>query len=192
MRRLVYYIGATLDGVIAGPGGEIDFFPLSDELAGWIAETYPETIPTHARPHLGLADTPNRVFDTVVMGRGTYEPALAIGVTSPYAHLRQYVVSATLDVTDPAVTIVPSDPVALVRTLKARDAGADIWLCGGGTLAAALIDEIDQIVVKTYPVVAGGGIPLLAGGFGPARFGPVRHRAFADGALVTWLDRVRR
>ena len=124
------------------------------------------------------------------MGRGTYEPALAIGVTSPYAHLRQYVVSATLDVTDPAVTIVPSDPVALVRTLKARDAGADIWLCGGGTLAAALIDEIDQIVVKTYPVVAGGGIPLLAGTFAPGRFVPIRHRSFAGGEQVTWLNRI--
>lgn len=189
MRHLVYYIGATLDGFIAGPGGETDFFPLSDEMTGWIAESYPETIPTHARAHLGLADTENRVFDTVVMGRGTYEPALAIGVTSPYAHLRQYVVSSTLAVDDPAVTVVPSDPAALVRTLKAEESEKDIWLCGGGALAGALIDEIDRIVVKTYPVVAGAGIPMLAGAFEPHRFVPVRHRSFAGGEQVSWLDR---
>lgn len=29
MRKLVYHVGATLDGAIAGPGEEIDFFPLS-------------------------------------------------------------------------------------------------------------------------------------------------------------------
>lgn len=189
MPRLVYYIGATLDGYIAGPGGEIDFFPLSDEMLAWIADAYPETIPTQARAHVCLTDTPNRAFDTVVMGRGTYQPALSIGVTSPYAHLRQYVVSATLDVDDPAVTVVPSDPAALVRTLKAQDSEKDVWLCGGGTLAGSLVDEIDEIVVKTYPVVAGGGIPMVAGAFRPERFAPVRHRSFADGALVTWLVR---
>lgn len=189
MRQLVYYIGVTLDGFIAGPGGEIDFFPLSDEMASWIVDAYPETMPTHARAHLGLTDTPNRVFDTVLMGRGTYQPALSIGVTSPYAHLRQYVVSTTLTVDDPAVTVVADDPVGLVRTLKAQDSDKDVWLCGGGTLAGALMDEIDQIVVKSYPVVAGGGIGMLTGGFDPTRFTPVRHRDFADGAQVTWLVR---
>ena len=190
MPRLVYYIGATLDGYIAGPGGEIDFFPLSDAMAGWIADAYPETMPTHARAYLGLTDTPNRVFDTVLMGRGTYQPALSIGVTSPYAHLRQYVVSTTLTVDDPAVTIVADDPAGLVRTLKAQDSAKDLWLCGGGTLAGAVINEIDEIVVKTYPVVAGGGIPLLAGTFAPGRFVPIRHRSFAGGEQVTWLNRV--
>lgn len=189
MPRLVYYIGATLDGYIAGPGGEIDFFPLSDAMAGWIADAYPETMPTHARAYLGLTDTPNRVFDTVLMGRGTYQPALSIGVTSPYAHLRQYVVSTTLTVDDPAVTIVADDPAGLVRTLKAQDSAKDLWLCGGGTLAGAVIDEIDEIVVKTYPVVAGGGIPMVAGSFRPERFRPTRHESFADGAQVTWLVR---
>ena len=189
MRKLVYYIGATLDGYIAGPGGEIDFFPLSDEMAAWIAGSFPETIPTQARDHFGLADAENRVFDTVVMGRGTYQPALALGVTSPYAHLRQYVVSTTLTVDDPRVTVVATDPVGLVRTLKAQDTGQDVWLCGGGILAGALVDEIDEIVVKTYPVMAGDGIPMLAGAFGPGRFTPTRHETFTDGAQVTWLKR---
>lgn len=189
MRKLVYYVGATLDGYLAGPAGEIDFFPLSDAMGAWIAGCYPETIPTHVRAHVGLADTENRVFDTVVMGRGTYEPALAIGVTSPYAHLRQYVVSTTLTVDDPQVTVVRADPAALVRSLKAQESGKDIWLCGGGTLAGALIDEIDRIVVKTYPVVAGGGVPLLAGAFGPDRFAFTRSEPIADGVQVTWLDR---
>ena len=74
MRKLVYYIGATLDGYIAGPGGEIDFFPLSEEMLAWIGSSFPETIPTHLREHVGLGSATNRAFDTVVMGRATYEP----------------------------------------------------------------------------------------------------------------------
>lgn len=189
MRKLVYYIGATLDGYIAGPAGEIDFFPLSEELAAWIKESFPETVPTHAREHFGVTRADNKVFDTLVMGRGTFEPALPVPTTSPYTHLRQYVVSTTLTIDDPGVTVHAGDPVELVRRLKAEDTGMDIWLCGGGTLAGALLKEIDEMVVKSYPVVAGGGIPMISGVFSPTTFTPTRRERFADGSQVSWLSR---
>ncbi|MGW1743077.1 dihydrofolate reductase family protein [Nocardia sp. NPDC001965] len=193
MRKLVYYVGASLDGYIAGPGGEIDFYPLGDDMAAWINARYPESVPTHIREHVGIAsDTPNRHWDTVVMGRGTYEPALEVGIPSPYAHLKQYIVSTTLDrVDDPEVELVRSDPVELVRRLKKEEgpAGKDIWLCGGGRLAGALIDEIDQLVLKSYPVLAGTGVPVLSGAFRPAQFTPVRRQEFGNGAQVTWFER---
>lgn len=66
MRKLVYYVGVSIDGYIAGPGGEFDFYPQSDEMGAWIYSEYPETVPTHIRPHIGL-DAPNRRFDTVLM-----------------------------------------------------------------------------------------------------------------------------
>nr|BFE85674.1 hypothetical protein GCM10020093_082750 [Planobispora longispora] len=104
-------------------------------MAAWFTADYPETVPTHIRARLGI-DAPNKHFDTLVMGRGTYQPALDIDVTSPYAHLKQYVVSTSIpEITDPGVELVPGDPVALVRRLKEED-GMDIWLCGGGKLAA--------------------------------------------------------
>ncbi|MFF0489438.1 dihydrofolate reductase family protein [Nocardia sp. NPDC004068] len=190
MRKLVYYVGVSLDGYIAGPAGEFDFFPVADDVTAWIATDYPETIPAHLRPHLGMAvDTPNTRWDTLIMGRGTYEPGLAIGVASPYPHLKQYVVSSTLpEAEDPAVEIVRENPVALVRRLKAEE-GRDIWLCGGGTLAGVLADEIDELILKTYPVVAGTGVPVLAGAFRPTRFTPTARREFASGAQVSWYTR---
>ncbi|MGV9674685.1 dihydrofolate reductase family protein [Nocardia sp. NPDC003482] len=190
MRKLVYYVGVSLDGYIAGPAGEFDFFPVAEDVTAWIATDYPETIPAHLRPHLGMAvDTPNTRWDTLIMGRGTYEPGLAIGVASPYPHLKQYVVSTTLpEVEDPAVEIVRENPVALVRRLKAEE-GRDIWLCGGGTLAGVLADEIDELILKTYPVLAGTGVPVLAGAFHPTRFTPTARREFASGAQVSWYTR---
>ena len=168
MRKLVYYVAASLDGYIAAPDGSWEFFGLPAELSAYIGEHYPETLPTALRDQLGIT-APPQVFDTVVMGRGTYEPALRAGITSPYAHLEQFVFSTTLDpATDPAVTFVAGDPVAYLRKLKDQP-GKDIWLCGGGALAGAVRSEIDEFVVKLNPVLVGGGIPLVGGPFKPRR-----------------------
>lgn len=100
---------------------------------------------TQFRDQAGLTDTPNRHFDTVLMGRSTYE----LGSASPYAHLRQIVFSRTLTSPDPAVRI-ETDPVETVRTLKQEDGGLGIWLCGGADLAGQLLPEIDELIVKRY------------------------------------------
>ncbi|MET7693497.1 dihydrofolate reductase family protein [Streptomyces sp. NPDC005483] len=196
MRKLVYYIGASLDGRIAGPGGEFDFFPPGDEqqataYSSWMNALYPETVPTAYRAAAGVTDAPNRRFDTVVMGLGAYRPALDNGITSPYAHLRQYVVSSTLKPdTDPAVTVVPGDPLALVRDLKGDvGTGLDIWLCGGGRLAGTLLSEIDELLIKTYPVVAGSGISMVDGAFDPTVFDVAERTTFPNGVTLTRLTR---
>ncbi len=195
-RKLVYYIGVSLDGRIAGPSGEFGFFPQGDEqqataYSAWMNALYPDTVPTAYRTAAGVAGAPNRRFDTVVMGRGTYRLTLDHGITSPYAHLRQYVVSSTLKPdTDPAVTVVPGDPLALVRELKGEvGAGLDIWLCGGGRLAGALLPEIDELLIKTYPVVAGTGIPVFDGAFDPTVFDVAERTAFPNGVTLTRLTR---
>ncbi|GAB2703936.1 dihydrofolate reductase family protein [Kitasatospora kifunensis] len=194
MRKLAYYLAVTLDGRIAGPSGEYDFFPAGDEqqaaaYMSWTTTLYPETVPTAVRAAMGLADAPNRRFDTVLMGLGSYQPALDAGITNPYAHLRQYVVSSTLKVADPAVTVVPSNPLALVRALKRESSDLDIWLCGGGKLAGALLPEIDELLIKSYPVVAGAGIPAFDGEFDPTVFEVAERTSFANGITLTRLTR---
>jgi dihydrofolate reductase len=186
VRTLTYYIGSTVDGFIAGPDGEVDFFPVRDDVMQHIAAEYPETVPTHIRAALGI-DPPNRLFDTVVMGRATYEPALKSGITSPYAHLRQYVASRSMPSPDPAVTVV-DDPVAVVRHLK-QQPGAGIWLAGGAKLAAALLPEIDQLIVKVYPVLAGVGVPLFDGGFTPTPLRLTGRVLLDSGAAIMTYDR---
>ncbi|WP_340638831.1 hypothetical protein [Agromyces binzhouensis] len=91
MRKLTYYISLSIDGFIAGPDDEVDFFPGSDEYMAWMAGDYGDALPGAFREQFGLAGVAPTRFDTVVMGRRTYDPALQLGVTSPYPHLRQYV-----------------------------------------------------------------------------------------------------
>lgn len=183
MRKLVYYIATTVDGFIARENGAFDFFPMTGEHLPYIAREYPETIPTHLREALG-AHGANRHFDAVVMGRETYAPAASAGLTSPYAHLRQYVVSSTMTARpDPAVELISSDPLGAVRALKQQD-GMDIWLCGGGSLAAALLDEIDEVIVKINPVILGSGIPLFRRPEQPVSLELTDARVFAGGVAI--------
>ena len=190
MRKLVYYVAVSLDGYIAGPGGEYDFYPMSTDMTDAMCRQYPESLPVHIRPLVDMpVDTPNREWDTVLMGRGSYEPGLAEGVADPYPHMKQYVISRTLDPADyPEVEIVADDPLALVRKLKQQD-GKHIWLCGGGALAGVLVDEIDELIIKSYPVIAGAGVSAFTGNFRPTNFRPVQRREFGNGAQVTWFER---
>jgi dihydrofolate reductase len=85
------------------------------------------------------------------MGRTTYDIGRKVGLTSPYPHLRQIVVSSSITASpDPAVEVVGQDVAGTVRALKAED-GKDVWLAGGGRLAASLVDEIDELILKVNP-----------------------------------------
>lgn len=183
MRKLIYFIACTADGFIAREDGSFDFFPMTGEHLPYIAREYPETISGHLRQELG-AQGANRHFDAVVMGRRTYEVASAIGITNPYPHLQQFVVSSTMTASpDAAVELVRDDPVSRVRRLKAEP-GLGVWLCGGASLAGALYHEIDQLIVKVNPVVLGSGTPMFQGASGAIRLDLVEHQAFAGGVSI--------
>lgn len=189
MRKLTYYIATTIDGFIAGRGDAVDFYVHEGDHMDAINGRLPETIPGHYRRPLGI-EAENKTFDTVLLGRGSYDVVLREGITSPYPHLRQIVFSRSLtESPDPAVEVVATDPVAAVRELKQQD-GLDIWLCGGGKLAAELHDEIDEILLKIHPVTIGEGIPLFDGPVGPRRFDLTDSTLFNSGlAFMTYTRR---
>jgi dihydrofolate reductase len=193
MRKLTYYVASTIDGFIATDDGAVDFFPVGGDHGPAITAQYPETLPTKVRESLGI-DKRNRYFDTVLMGRKTHDFGVRTGTSSPYAHLKQYVVSTTLpENPDPDVELIAADPLTKVRELK-RAEGLGIWLCGGGELAQVLLPEIDQIFLKLYPVLLGHGRSLF--GTGPrlpdaAKFRMITSRVFEDGVAFLKYSRIR-
>lgn len=60
------------------------------------------------------------------------------------------------------IEVMSGDVAAQVAELKEAP-GRDLWLCGGADLAAQLLGLIDEIQVKTDPVLPGEGIPLFRG-----------------------------
>ncbi|WUS97187.1 dihydrofolate reductase family protein [Streptomyces sp. NBC_00708] len=188
MRKLVYFIAATLDGFIAGPDGSDPtgpdgFWPIPEDYLQHLIAEYPETLPGPARAALGVTAEGTR-FDTVLEGRRSYEIGLDAGLTDAYPHLRHLVFSRTLgESPDPAVELVSGDPVARVRELKQED-GKDIWLVGGGELAASLYGEIDTLILKLSPTTIGAGIPLFGrkAVFDPCAWTLTDHTVLASGA----------
>src|SRR5579872_5444105 len=120
MRRIRYCVAASLDGFIAGPQGEYD----------WI-------VPDPAFDFFALWEQ----FDTLLMGRLTYEVAIKRLNFLHSMRKRIVVVSTTLDPAQhPEITIIGNNLREAIVQLKA-DSGQDIWLMGGGALFRALLDE---------------------------------------------------
>lgn len=143
MRRVRYRVAASLDGYIAGPDGEIDWI-VHDPAVDWAAL------------YAG--------FDTVLLGRRTYELTRQPGAPAWPAGWRVVVCSRTLTAAEaPSVTVVAADAGAAVADLRAEP-GRDIWLFGGGSLFASLLAAgvVDQVEVAIMPVLLGRGIPLAA------------------------------
>lgn len=100
--------------------------------------------------------------DTVLMGRKTYEFGYEFGLQPgerAYPHMEHFIFSTTLHFDGGQLNIVEPDRIDVVQRMKQAQGGA-IYLCGGGTLAHALLDHqlIDQLVVKLNPVLFGSGI----------------------------------
>lgn len=182
MRDLVYYVAVSIDGYIADPLGGFDAFLVEGDHGSVVLGELADALPAHAHAMLGT-QPPRTRFDTVVMGWNTLTPALDVGIASPYPHLRQFVASRRPREIDPAITLT-DDPLATVRALK-QEGGLDIWLCGGGKLAGALLPEIDRLILKRNPLAFGSGIPLFGGAaYEPRSFTLVGTRPFRSGVVI--------
>lgn len=149
LRSVVYYVAVTADGFIAHEDETID---------GFLTEGH------HIADYLESL----RSFDTVLMGRRTYEWGYQFGVQpgqpSPtYAHMMQFVFSQTMpEYQHEQLQVIRRDPVTFVQQLKTEPGGA-IYVCGGGQLAGHLLQHglVDELILKINPVAFGRGIPVF-------------------------------
>ncbi|MEV0568525.1 dihydrofolate reductase family protein [Dactylosporangium sp. NPDC050588] len=187
MRKLVYMINMSVDGCIAGPEGEVGFFSFAGDHLQALAAEFPETVSAPMRAMMGVEGVVNKRFDTVVMGSGSYRPALEHGMAVPFPQLKQYVVSQTLTEVDPAVSVV-ADPVGLLTLLKQQQ-GRDIWLSGGGKLASSLVELVDDLILIIHPVVAGDGVRIFDGGLNPVLFACTSSKVLGNGVTIARYER---
>ncbi len=189
MRNLVYYVACSVDGFIAHTDGSHDGFSYDQDYFADLFAAFPETVPTHLREVMGV-DSENQWFDTVLMGRKTYEVGLKDGVTSPYSHLRQYLFSRSIpESPDANVELVSDQAIEVVQQLKAED-GKDIWLCGGANLASTLFANqlIDQLILKVNPFLMGAGIPLFADVIPQTALDLTNSKIYANGVLLLYYS----
>jgi dihydrofolate reductase len=132
----------SLNGYIAGPKGESDWIVMDPDI-----------------DFQALFDA----FDTVLLGRKTYEATRQPESGAEMPGIDTYVFSRTLRPADCPGVILSDDPNATLTTLKAK-AGKDIWLFGGGSLFRSLLELglVDSVEVAIIPVLLGGGSAIPA------------------------------
>lgn len=183
MRKLKYLVACSADRFIARNDGDLSDFAFDGEHVADLLEAFPETIPQHLREALGV-DAENQAFDTVLMGRHTYEVGVKLGFTNPYPHLQQYVFSRSMNESpDPEVALVSDDAIECVQELKTRP-GKDIWLCGGAELASTLHSEIDELILKVNPFLMGSGKSIFAQELAKIDLNLISHRVYPNGFML--------
>jgi dihydrofolate reductase len=161
--EIIYYVAASLDGLIATPDGGID----------WL------------KPYEGTGEDYGygefyASIEAVLLGRTTYETCLQFPEW-PYPGKPYWVFSRANGNT----------PRSVVAEMQARGLRR-AWLVGGGKLAAAFRAEglITQHIVSMVPIVLGAGIPLFDGP-GPAQtLRLVSSRAYPSGIVQSRYETV--
>ena len=144
MRKVTFGGASSLDNFIARIDNSVDWLKWGPEAAAVMKELW-ESI------------------DTMVMGRKTWDVAMAAnpgGVSHP--GIRTYLCSRTLTATPNPSVELSADAVLLLRQLR-KEKGKDIYVMGGGELAAPLLEAglIDEIGLNVHPVLLGAGVPLF-------------------------------
>jgi dihydrofolate reductase len=164
VRKIQYGVAVSLDGYIAGPKGESDWIQMDPEIdfsAIWSQ------------------------FDTLLMGRRTFEAAILRLGLAAFAGKATFVFSKQLNQKDhPGVTVVSELTRPWLQALKSQD-GKDIWLMGGGKLFRKLLDlgEVDSLNITIVPVMLGEGTPLMSPPYAPTKLALLTHRVYKSGSI---------
>ena len=147
MRKIVYYVASSLDGFISG---------LNDDISGFVR--------TGNGVDKYLAELAH--FDTVIMGRNTYEFGYKYGLQPgqpAYPHMKHYIFSNNMELENlnSQVQLKKLDLIEIDKLQK--EVGTDIYLCGGGQFAGWLLDnkKINTLKLKLNPLILGKGIKLF-------------------------------
>ncbi|MDQ3457708.1 MAG: dihydrofolate reductase family protein [Deinococcota bacterium] len=167
MRRIRYQVACSLDGFIAGP--DDDFGWLTPEPSFDFDELYAQ-------------------FDTLLMGRRTYEIVRAAG--EDFRGKEVLVASQTLQPErHPEIEVVSDGLEKRIGELRSQS-GGDIWLYGGGelfsqVLAWGLVDTVEPAII---PILLGDGIRFLPSPAVRRRLMLVRHRVYPSGMVLLEYD----
>jgi dihydrofolate reductase len=185
MGRVIWSIGISLDGFIAGPDGEFDWAAPGPELHAFHNEQTRE---------LGVHLLGRRLYETMVVWEtdwwGPDEPGHLREFAEVWRALPKVVFSTTLTSVEGNARLARGSVAEEIAALREQVDG-DIAV-GGAGLAAACVeaDLVDEYRPFVNPVVAGGGTPYLPPTAAPLDLELLESRTFPPG--VSYLRYRRR
>jgi dihydrofolate reductase len=156
MRRLIYSMGVSLDGFMAGPSGELDWSAPDEELHRFHNQQTRET---------GIHLLGRRLYETMLYWETADDNPSASEYELDFARIWQalpkVVFSTTLERVEGNAKLVSEGVAEEVAKLK-EEPGKDLAV-GGAGLASSLIELglVDEYRLFVSPVVLGGGTPFF-------------------------------
>jgi dihydrofolate reductase len=155
-RKLIYSMGVSLDGYIAGPDGEIDWSAPDEELHRFHNQQTRE---------LGGHFLGRRLYETMVYWETADRNPSATDYELEFARtwkdLPKIVVSQTLDKVEGNARLVRDGVADEVAKLKEQP-GQDLAVGGAGLASTCIrLGLVDEFRLFVSPVVLGGGTPYL-------------------------------
>jgi dihydrofolate reductase len=156
MRDLIYKMGVSLDGFVAGPDGEIDWSAPDEELHRFHNEQIQE---------FGVQLCGRRLYETMLYWETADETPSAAEHELEFARiwkaLPKVVFSTTLEKVEGNATLATDSVAEEVARLKEQP-GKDLAVGGAGLASSAIkLGLIDEFRLFVSPVVLGGGTPYF-------------------------------
>jgi dihydrofolate reductase len=157
VRKVIYSMGVSLDGYIAGPDGTFDWAAPDEEL---------HRFHNNQMREVGVHLMGRKLYETMVFWEtADQDPALSDfehEFASIWQRLPKVVFSTSLQSVVGNARLLRGDPAAELERQR-TEPGLDIAV-GGAGLAASLTQRglIDEYRLFINPVVAGGGTPFFA------------------------------
>jgi dihydrofolate reductase len=156
MRKLIYSMGVSLDGFIAGPNGEIDWSAPDEELHRFHNQQTRE---------LGALLCGRRLYEEMVYWETADENPSAAEYELEFAriwkNLPKVVFSMTLEKVEGNARLAGGGVAEEVAKLKEQP-GKDLAVGGAGLASSCMkLGLIDECRLFVSPVVLGGGTPYF-------------------------------
>jgi dihydrofolate reductase len=156
MRKLIYSMGVSLDGFIAGPDGDIDWSAPDEELHRFHNQQTRE---------LGAQLCGRRLYEVMSYWETAEEnPSLGepeLEFARIWKDLPKLVFSKTLEKVEGNARLVRDGAAEEVAKLK-QQPGKDLAVGGAGLASTFMrLDMIDEYRLFVSPVVLGGGTPYF-------------------------------
>ncbi len=170
MRKIIYYVACSLDGFIAGENEDVSQFIYE----GNGVEKYQNDL---------------KEFDTVIMGRTTYEFGYQYGLKEgqgAYPNMEHYIFSNNLHFKNADANVhVRKVFVEEIEKIQKQE-GSDIYLCGGGQFAGWLLqnEKIDILKIKLNPILFGTGILLFGDSQVPYQLDLLETESYEKGMQI--------
>ena len=156
MRKVIYAMGVSLDGFIAGPDGEIDWSVPDEELHRFHNQRVRET---------GASLLGRRLYETMLYWETADENPSATDYELEFARLwkdtPRIVFSNTLEKVEGNARLATDGVAEEVAKLKAEP-GEDLAVGGAGLASTCIkLGLVDEYRLFVNPVVLGGGTPYF-------------------------------